>query len=225
MAQQCIESIMTRSEPLFSELSQEDISLMASYGQTRSYSRNSIIINRGDESDCLYIVQNGRVKVYISDEYGAEIILRYEGPGEYFGELSLIDEEPRSASVATVEESRLTYVSRKKFEQCLHAKPEIAVKLIRSMSKRIRSLTEELADCALKTVYQRVRIKLTNMAVQQNGKQIILQRLTHQEIAGMVGSGREMVSRIIKKLQDGGYIEVDKKQISIIKELPRNLPG
>ncbi len=216
---------MTGSDPLFSDLSPEDISLMASYGQTRSYPRNSIIMNKGDESDCLYVVQKGRVKVYISDEHGSEIILRYEEAGEYFGELSLIDEEPRSASVATIEESRLTYISRKKFEKCLHKNPQIAVKLIRSMSRRIRTLTEELADCALKTVYQRVRIKLTKLAVEQNGKQVILQRLTHQEIAGMVGSGREMVSRIVKKLQDGGYIEVNKKQISIIRTLPRNLPG
>ncbi|HHS84010.1 MAG TPA: Crp/Fnr family transcriptional regulator [Gammaproteobacteria bacterium] len=216
---------MTGSDPLFSELSREDISLIASYGQTRSYPRNSIIINKGDESDCLYIVQGGRVKVYVSDEYGAEIILRYEGPGEYFGELALIDEEPRSASVATTEECRLTYVSRAKFEECLHERPEISVKLIRAMSKRIRSLTEELSDCALKTVYQRVRTKLNKMAVQQNGKKTIPQRITHQEIAGMVGSGREMVSRIMKKLQAGGYIEVHKKQISILKDLPRNLSG
>ncbi len=216
---------MAGNNPLFSEISSEDISLIASYGKTHSYSKNSIIINQGDESDCLYVVQQGRVKVYISDEYGAEIILRYEGPGEYFGELALIDKAPRSASVETLEDSKLTYVSRAGFEECLHDKPEIAVKLVRAMSQRIRNLTEELSDCALKTIYQRVSTKLTKMSVEQDGKQVIPQRMTHQEIAGLVGSSREMVSRLMKKLQDGGYISVHKKQISILKNLPRNMPG
>ena len=211
--------------PLFSELATEDILTIGGYGQTRTYPKNSILIQKGDESDCLYIIQQGRVKIYISDEYGAEIILRYQNPGEYFGELALIDEEPRSASVSTVEESRLTFVSRNRFEECLHKNPDIAVKLVRSMIGRIRDLTGELSDCALKTVYQRVRSKLMQLAHEEDGKWIIQQRLTHQEIAGMVGSGREMVSRLMKKMQDRGYIDVEKRQISIIRELPRNLPN
>ncbi len=216
---------MAGSNPLFSEISSEDISFIASYGKTHSYRKNSIIMNKGDESDCLYIVQQGRVKVYISDEYGAEIILRYEGAGEYFGELALVDEAPRSATVETIEDSRLTYVSKSSFEECLHDRPEIAVKLIRAMSQRIRNLTEELSDCALKTVYQRIRTKLTKMSVEQDGVQVISQRLTHQEIANLVGSSREMVSRLMKKLQNDGYISVQKKHISIIKNLPRNMPS
>ncbi|MBL1260704.1 MAG: Crp/Fnr family transcriptional regulator [Thiotrichaceae bacterium] len=215
---------MIERDPLFSELSSDDISLIASYGKTLNYRKHSIIINKGDESNCLYIVQQGRVKVYVSDEYGAEIILRYEGPGEYFGELALVDEAPRSASVETLEDTRLTYISRASFEACLHDKPEISVKLIRAMITRIRSLTEELSDCALKTVYQRVRERLTKMSIEQDGKRVIPQSMTHQEIAGLVGSSREMVSRLMKKLQNGGYISVEKKHISILRQLPRNIP-
>jgi len=211
--------------PLFSELSSRDIDTISSYGQLHTYPRNCILIQKGDESDCLYIVHEGRVKVYVSDEYGAEIILRYQGPGEYFGELALIDEEPRSASVATTEQSRLIYVSRPRFEDCLRDNPEIAVKLVRTMSRRIRDLTEDLSNCALKTVYQRLRSKLNKLAVEQDGRKLIPQRMTHQEIASLVGSGREMISRLMKKLQRGGYIEVRHKQIFIIRELPRNLPG
>ncbi len=216
---------MGTHEPLFSELSNLDIGTISDHGQVHSYPRNSILIQKGGESDCLYIITEGRVKVYISDEYGTEIILRYQGPGEYFGELALIDEEPRSASVVTVEPSRLIYVPRLRFEECLRKNPEVAVKLIRSMSQRIRDLTEDLSDCALKTVYQRVCTKLIKMTVERDGKQVIPQRMTHQEIAGLVGASREMVSRLMKKLQNGGYIEIEKKQIYIVKNLPRNLPG
>ncbi len=212
-------------KPLFSELSTQDVETIARHGRLHSYPKNSIVIHKGEESDCLYIIREGRVKVFISDEYGAEIILRYQGPGEYFGELALIDEEPRSASVATMEPTQLIYVSRRRFEECLHENPEIAVKLIRSMSRRIRDLTEDLSNCALKTVYQRLRTKLLKLAVEQEGERLIPQRMTHQEIAGLVGSGREMISRLMKKLQTGGYIEVRQKQIRILKDLPRNLPG
>ncbi len=210
---------------LFSELSRKDMDIIENYGQIHHYPKNRLLIQKGEECDCLYIIKEGRVKIYISDEYGAEMILRFQGAGEYFGELALIDEGPRSASVATVDPCRLVYVGRARFEECLRDNPDISVKLICSMSKRIRDLTEDLSNCALKTVYQRMRMKLVKLAVEQDGRRVIPQRMTHQEIAGLVGSGREMISRLMKKLENGGYIEVRKKQISILKNLPRNLSG
>ena len=216
---------MDTGSPLFSKLNQNDIALISRYGVSRVYPKNTLLIHKGDESDSLYIIQEGQVKVYVSDELGNEVILRYQGPGEYFGELALIDEKPRSASVSTVVESRLYYVSRARFEDCLRDNPEVSLKLIREMIERIRVLTEALADCALKNVYQRIRSKLTQMAVEKDGQYVIEQPLTHQEIAGLVGSGREMVSRVLKKLQDGEYISVRKKHIAILKKLPRNLPS
>jgi CRP/FNR family cyclic AMP-dependent transcriptional regulator len=214
---------MVEQAPLFSDLSAEDIEKISEYGQTRSYPKNSILITKGDESDCFYIIKEGKVKVYISDEMGASIILRYEGPGEYFGELASIDEEPRSASVATIEDSRITYVSRNRFEECLNENPALAVKLVRFMSRRIRKLTEELSNCALMPVYQRVRTKLMQLATEEGDAYVIHQRLTHQDLAGLVGCGREMVSRVMGRLQSGGYIHIENKEISIVKDLPRNL--
>lgn len=214
---------MTEQTPLFSDLSAEDIEKISEYGQTRSYPKNSILINKGDESDCFYIIKEGKVKIFITDEMGSTIILRYQEAGEYFGELALIDEEPRSASVATVEDSRLTYVSRSRFEECLNENPALAVKLVRYMSKRIRKLTEELSNCALMPVYQRVRTKLMQLAKEEGGTYVIHQRLTHQDLAGLVGCGREMVSRVMGRLQSGGYINIQNKEIAIVKDLPRNL--
>jgi len=212
-----------RKKPIFLNLSGQDVDIIANFGHTRFCPKNRILIHEGDESDCFYILIKGRVKVYISNEYGSELILRYLDSGEYFGELALIDEDPCSASVVTTEDSRISYVSRAKFEECLHQHPHLAVKLIRSLSTRIRDLTDELSDCALKTVYQRLRKKLMQFAVQRDGEYMIAQRLTQQEIASMVGCGREMITRLMQKLQDAGYVEKRDQRIYIVKKLPKNL--
>lgn len=215
---------MLTDKSIFLNLSNEDKSVIASFGHMHVCPKNYILIHKGDESDCLYLIMEGRVKAYISDEYGAEFTLRYLGSGEHFGELALIDEAPRSASVITIEDSRIIYISRAGFEECLHGNPELAVKLIRSLTARIRDLTDELSDCALKSVYQRLRKKLTQFAVEQDGEYLISQRLTQQEIAGMVGCGREMIARLMQKLQKCGYLEKKGRRIYIVKNLPKNLP-
>lgn len=209
---------------LFSELTPDDLQLIASYGIERTYSKKDTVMHRGDESDGLYVIIEGRVKIFITGEHGSEVILRYEGPGEFFGELALIDKEPRSASVATVEDTRVAYISANNFERCAKDKPEIAVKLLRSTINRIRLLTDELADCALKNVYQRIKSKLIALAEVQDDVLTINLRLTHQNIADMVGCDRVMVTRVINKLTETNHIEINKRIISILKPLPRNLP-
>ncbi len=216
---------MPESTSLFPSLNKDDIQTVSGYGMPRRYAKNSILINKGDESDGVYVIQQGKVKVYAADEYGGEIVFRHQGPDELFGELALFDDCPRTASVATLEECRLIYVGRSRFEQCLKEHPDLSLKFIRHMIGRITSLTDDLADCALKTVYERVKDKLINMAQAEGDRWIVPDQLTHLEIAGLVGSGREMVSRVMKKLSDKGYIEVDKKRIVILKDLPRHLPG
>ncbi|VAW88586.1 hypothetical protein MNBD_GAMMA16-1612, partial [hydrothermal vent metagenome] len=105
---------------MFLNLTHQDMDVIASFGRTRLCLKNKTLFHKGDESDCLYILMKGRVKVYISNKYGSELILRYLEPGEHFGELALIDEEPRSASVVATEDSKITCLSRTKFEECLH---------------------------------------------------------------------------------------------------------
>lgn len=216
---------MTIDPPVFSELSADDINTLTSYGISRRYPKNSILINKGDDSNSLFIILEGRVKVYISDDMGGEIILRYQGANEFFGELALIDERPRSASVSTVDITRVAYLSQSSFERCLEDHSQISIKLVRYMIKRICVLTDDLADCALKNVYQRVKEKLTKLSTPYGSEYIIEQYLTHHDIAGLVGSGREMVSRIMKKLKTHGYIEIRNRQIVIVKTFPRNLPS
>lgn len=205
---------------LFSDLADEDLEIISSHSVIKTYPKNCILINEGDHSDALYVILSGKVKIFLSDENGKEIILNMQEAGEYFGELALLDDEPRSASVMTLEPTRLMVISKADLQHCLSQNPELTLKLIRYLSQRVRSLTETVRNLALRDVYGRVAQTLEGMAVEQEGKRVIEQRLTHQDIANMVGASREMVSRIMKDLSTGGYIRVINKRISIETKLP-----
>ena len=208
--------------PLFVELAPEDLRSICECGTIKTYPKHSIVINEGDLSDTLYIILSGKVKVYVSEADGREVTLSILGPGKFFGELALIDESPRSASVSTLETASLSLVSKAAFEQCIKKDPEIALKLMRVLARRIRSLTDSVKNLALLDVYGRVARLLENLAISKNGVQVIEQRLTHQDIANMVGASREMISRIMKELITGNYLQFKEKQITLLKKLPLN---
>lgn len=211
---------MALDSPLFPELTSERLEQVAEHGTVRTYPKNAVLIHEGDLSDSLYVILKGKVKVYASDEDGKEIILNIQGPGEYFGELALIDAAPRSASVMTMEPSKLAVVSRADFENFLTRHPSVAIELIRSLAQRVRSLTESVKSLALLDVYGRVARTLLDLATEEEGEVAVRQRLTHQDIANMVGASREMVSRIMKDLINGGYIRIEDRQIVIRQKLP-----
>lgn len=211
---------MALDSPLFPELTSERLEQVAEHGTVRTYPKNAVLIHEGDLSDSLYVILKGKVKVYASDEDGKEIILNIQGPGEYFGELALIDAAPRSASVMTMEPSKLAVVSRADFENFLTLHPSVAIELIRSLAQRVRSLTESVKSLALLDVYGRVARTLLDLATEEEGEVAVRQRLTHQDIANMVGASREMVSRIMKDLINGGYIRIEDRQIVIRQKLP-----
>lgn len=211
---------MIADNPLFPELTPTYLHRISRHGVTRTYPKNAILLSEGDENDSLYVILSGKVKVYLNDEKGREAILRIQGADEYFGELALIDTAPRSASVVTLEATQLAVVSKAAFKQCLAEEPEISIALLRSLSNRIRTLTENVRNLALLDVYERVVRTLLNLACKREGKLIIDQRLTHQDIANMVGASREMVSRIMKDLSTGGYIRIKDKKITIPGKLP-----
>ncbi|MCU0936817.1 MAG: Crp/Fnr family transcriptional regulator, partial [Gammaproteobacteria bacterium] len=136
-----------------------------------------------------------------------------------FGELAILGEGPRTATVITLEDARLLTMSRSAFLDCLGKHPDIALALIRHLADRVAQLTEQVASLALRDVYSRVRETLTANAVEEDGK-LVTGRFTQSEIAQMVGSSREMVSRIFKELREGGYIALDDKRVTILKKLP-----
>jgi len=211
---------MTSSNVFFPKMSQEELELVASYGVSRTYPKNTILVSEGDPNEMLYLILKGQVKVFISDEKGKEVLLNLQGPGEYFGEIAIIDKAPRSASVMTIEACQIAVVSKQGFERCLAEHPGLAMGLIRNLVKCVRSLTDQVKGLALMDVYGRIAQTLTGLAKEQNGELVIEQRLTHQDIANMVGASREMVSRILKDLSTGGYIRIDGRKIIIAKQFP-----
>ena len=211
---------MLNNIPLFAGLPDEDLKAISNHAITKTYAKNTVILNEGDESDSLYVILAGRVKVFLSDEDGKEVILNTQETGDYFGELALIDEAPRSASVMTLDDSKMSIISKRDFESCLVRHPQIALVVIKGLTKRLRNLTDSVKSLALMDVYGRVARTLLSLATEQDGKMIVNQRLTQRDIAAMIGASREMVSRILKDLTIGGYITVDKKSITINEKLP-----
>jgi CRP/FNR family cyclic AMP-dependent transcriptional regulator len=213
--------VSSRAEPKSNDfrLSAEELAAIATNGVPRAYPKNTIIVAEGDPGDSLYIVIEGRVKVFVSDENGKEAVLGVQGPGEYFGEM-LLDEGPRSASVMTLEPSRFLVVPRQRFREFLAANPNFAVRMIEKLIHRVRVLTENVKSLALMDVYGRVARLLLELAEEHDGRRVIPDRLTQQEIANRVGASREMVSRILKDLSVGGYITQTPTALVIHKRPP-----
>ncbi|MGQ0593987.1 MAG: Crp/Fnr family transcriptional regulator [Gammaproteobacteria bacterium] len=209
---------------LFPALSPEDLAVLTRCGAIKAYPRNTLLFQEGQPSAELYIVVTGQIKVFVSEAQGKEVTLTLEGPGGYFGELGLVDAAPRSASVMTTEPSQLVVVSKADFQRCLAAHPDLGIKLMRALVQRVRSLTDRVKSIALLDVYGRVAQTLQGLATEQSGEQsgqfVIERRVTHQDIASMVGASREMVSRIMRDLVVGGYIEMEHKHIRIKEKLP-----
>ena len=203
--------------PLLS-LAEQHINTLAEHGTVKAYPKNAVIISEGDRSDSLYVILSGKVKVYLADEDGKEMVLNTQGPGEYFGEI-ILDEGPRSASVMTLEPSKFSIVTREQFNQFLAQSPEVTLELVRSLIHRVRELTKKVSELALLDVYGRVRGLLLELATNQDGK-LVVERLTQQDMASRVGCAREMISRILKDLRTGGYIKDDGERIIIVKKPP-----
>lgn len=209
-----------KSISLFEELPDEDLQAISELAVTRQYPKNTLVMCEGDCSDSLYIVLSGKVKVFLNDEEGKEVTLNIQGEGEYFGELAMLDNAPRSASVMTLEKTRLAVVSKSAFDECLECNPKIALTVIQGLARRLRELTENVRSLALMDVYGRVAHTLLDLAEEKDGKLVVTQRLTQRDIASMVGASREMVSRILRDLTVGGYITSKNKIITINERLP-----
>ena len=210
-----------QQRPPFLGLSDQDIAALSRRAMTRAFPKNTIILNEGDQTDSLYIILSGRVKVFLANEEGKEIVLDTQGPGEYFGEM-VLDEGPRSASVMTLEPCRFQLIPKDDVKALLQSHPDFAMHLVRKLIYRGRVLTEHVKSLALQNVYGRFAKLLNEMAVPQDGKRVLQEKLSQQEMANRIGASREMINRIVKDLTTGGYISVDGQRIVIHKPLPAN---
>lgn len=212
---------MLQSIPIFEGLNDEELSLIQQRAVSRSYPKGSMVIREGEEAISLYLIISGAVKVFMDNEEGKEIILNTQGPGEHFGELALVDDQPRSASVMTTQASKFMVITKQQFKNVLAQHPEIALGMIKNLSRRVRLLSDNVKSLALLDVYGRLAKTLLSMSREKDGKLVIDEKLTQQDIANRIGSSREMVARILKDLVTGGYISIDNKRITINERLPQ----
>lgn len=197
------------------------IEALAALGVPRRYRRGALLIQEGETGDTLYIVLQGRLRAFLGDEAGKELTLGTYGPLEYVGEMSL-DGGPRSANVEAAEASTCSVVSRATLLAYIADHPEFALELMARLIRRARLATESARSVALIDVYGRLVRLLHQMAAEPNalGERSLRERLTHQEIAQHLACSREMVSRLVKDLETGGYLAVRERWIWLLKPLP-----
>jgi CRP/FNR family cyclic AMP-dependent transcriptional regulator len=205
---------LLRQIPLFEGLAEADLRAIAIQAVTREVARNTVLLREGERPASLYVVLEGKVRVSVSDEEGRELVLAVLGPKETFGELALIDDEPRSATVVATDRSRIAVVSKDDFKRCLARSPEIAINLLKYLSRRLREGNETAKGFALLDVQGRVAQLLRRLAREHDGR-LISDPITHQEIANMVGASREMVSRVIGSLKSEGALKVEGKRFVV----------
>lgn len=203
----------------FSPLAPDTLRAIAASGVVRTYPKNTVLIHEGDTGDSLFIVLSGRVKVYASNDQGREVVIDFHGPGEYVGEMSLTG-APRSASVMTVEPTTCAVVARANFREFILAYPDFALHLIEKLIDRARRATENVKSLALSDVYGRLVRLLTTLARDVDGRQVVPERLTQQDIAERVGASRDMISRLLKDLVAGGYLAIEDRTITLLRKLP-----
>ena len=194
---------------------------LAARGELRRYRKGTILIHEGDTGDNLFILLSGRIKIYSNDAHDKEITFGVFGPGEYVGEMAL-DGGTRSASVITQLPSACAVIARSTLLSFIAQNPEFALTLLSKLIRRLRQATEDARALAFVDVYGRLTRTMQDMAtLQPDGTLRIDERITHQEIASRVGCSREMVSRILKDLQNGGYITVSDRRITLNGKLPK----
>lgn len=209
------------NESRLDSLTAAELRALSGQGTLKSFQKHTVIVSEGDETDSLYVILSGRVKVFVADESGKEVVLGTQGAGEYFGEM-VLDGGPRSASVMTLEPSRFVIVPRHKVRDFLRGQPDFAIRLIEKLIHRSRSLTASVKNLALMDVYGRVARLLLELAEDDGGTLVIREKLTQQDIASRVGASREMVSKILNDLATGGYLSISQKRITIHKAPPRH---
>ena len=211
---------MLNAIPLFQSLSQSQLASVGAHVAWRVYEKGAIVLRQGDVADSLFVIASGQVKVYMT-EGDREVILKTLSAGDFFGELPMLDMEPRSASVAAIERCHLQTLTYKALQRAMEGSPDIAKRVLETLAKRLRDADRKISTLALMDISSRVSRALLELAILSNGRMVVGEPYTQKDLAGMVGASREMVNRTLQDLQQAGYIDVQRKSITI---LDQNLP-
>ena len=199
---------LIRRVPLFSMLTSSQAESVAQDVVKSRFKRGETIIEQGKKSDFLAIILTGRARVLTTDDRGREVILATMQPGDYIGEMSLIDNEPHSATVRAEVQTDVLVLGRLEFARCLPESTSMAYAVMKGLVRRLRHADGKIESLALMDVYGRVAKCLMEFAVADSfGTAVIRDKVSRQDLAKMVGASREMVSRVMKDLEDRGFIE------------------
>ena len=210
---------MLRNVPFLAALSDQELEVLAESLGKRTFGKGMIIFHKGSPGQTLYIIESGKVRIFILSESGQEISVNIYGPGDVFGELALLDGLPRSAGAVAMEKTVTFTLHRDDFLRHLEACPRMARSIMEVLSTRVRYTTDYAESLAFLDVYGRVAAKLLELAdrygVQKEGIEIEL-RLTQAELASWVGASRERVNKVLGTLRDYGLIEIEGQRITIL---------
>jgi CRP/FNR family cyclic AMP-dependent transcriptional regulator len=209
---------LIRRVPLFSMLTNDQAQAIADSVVKRRFRRGEIIVEHGRKSNALFILLNGRARVLTSDSRGREVILAVLQPGDYVGEMSLIDNQPHSATVRAEVQTDMLILGRAEFARCLPENSSLAYAVMRGLVQRLRKADQQIESLALLDVYGRVARTLLEMSEVINEQRIIRNKVSRQDMAKIVGASREMVSRVMKDLEERGVIETQENGSVILKE-------
>jgi CRP/FNR family cyclic AMP-dependent transcriptional regulator len=213
-----VSSAVLRSIPAFEALDAQRLETMSRISSLRQVSRGNTVLREGDHTDNIYFIVNGALKVLVSDEEGREVILSILGPGEMFGEMGVLDDHPRSATVIATQSSDLVLVNKGDFQRFLASSFEVTLFIMRGLVKRLRVADRKIESLALLDVYGRVARLLLDLAEERDGRKVVA-KVTKQDIAKMIGASREMVSRVMKELENQGLIIDEDRQIILRADL------
>jgi CRP/FNR family transcriptional regulator/CRP/FNR family cyclic AMP-dependent transcriptional regulator len=217
-----------RAIPIFGELSAEDLEAFAELVQFRRYPKNSFIVNQDDVGSAMYMLVSGRVKVSLASPDGRELALNHLEAPAHFGEMSLVDTEPRSADVIAVTDVELFSLDAKDLSAAIRLNPRLALSLIATLSSRLRQTINRLEDMAFHDAAHRVMRVVLNVATasyETRGVPVI-QGLTHYDIATLAGTSRETASRIISNLAKDGIVATKGRKIIVdVLKLQERLEG
>lgn len=215
---------LLRHVALFQHLTDAHLEELAAQSRELTFRKHAILMTEGDLGESMYVIKSGSVKVYVSDDDGRELVLYEQGVGAVIGDIALLDDEPRSASVSTLEASTALMIGKQAFLDCLRNSPEMAINIIRSLTQRLRDATDGSRSLALDNVYRRLADKLQELSLDNEDEEYksLSKKYSHQELGNMIGASREMVGKVMAELIKGEYVDLRDGRIHLLRKLPKN---
>jgi CRP/FNR family cyclic AMP-dependent transcriptional regulator len=211
-----VNASVLRSVSIFVDVPTSELETLAAGLRRRRYARGQVIFTQGDPGNSLCIIEEGRVRIVVGSDEGKELVLRVLGPGDFFGELALLDGEPRSADAVAQEACQLLLLQRSDFVEFVEARPKVATTLLAALSRKVRFTTRQAQDVAFLDVPARLARTVLEQAIADNGGEPVC-RLTQSELAGMVGATRESVNKWLGYYERQGLIRRQRGAVTILK--------